>query len=135
MRIRDWISDVGCSDLDGLHRAADLEGKARGRANLPDAVAGAIQHRRREEAAEGGGLVIAENAESGQQAGHQHLGGAPCAVFDLDGGAEAEFRKGGARSEEHTSELQSLMRNSYAVFCLKKNKQYTSRTWSRSTHT
>src|SRR3546814_10560414 len=29
---------------------------------------------------------------------------------------------GMARSEEHTSELQSLMRNSYAVFCLKKNK-------------
>src|SRR3546814_3606078 len=28
----------------------------------------------------------------------------------------------GARSEEHTSELQSLMRISYAVFCLKKNK-------------
>src|SRR3546814_9526370 len=27
-----------------------------------------------------------------------------------------------SRSEEHTSELQSLMRNSYAVFCLKKNK-------------
>src|SRR3546814_5705754 len=29
----------------------------------------------------------------------------------------------GPRSEEHTSELQSLMRISYAVFCLKKNKQ------------
>src|SRR3546814_4250715 len=28
----------------------------------------------------------------------------------------------GSRSEEHTSELQSLMRNSYAVFCLKKKK-------------
>src|SRR3546814_5803249 len=28
-----------------------------------------------------------------------------------------------ARSEEHTSELQSLMRISYAVFCLKKNKR------------
>src|SRR3546814_6390453 len=28
----------------------------------------------------------------------------------------------GTRSEEHTSELQSLMRNSYAVFCLKKKK-------------
>src|SRR3546814_4631441 len=28
-----------------------------------------------------------------------------------------------ARSEEHTSELQSLMRISYAVFCLKKNKK------------
>src|SRR3546814_6029455 len=31
------------------------------------------------------------------------------------------------RSEEHTSELQSLMRISYAVFCLKKKKHYTSR--------
>src|SRR3546814_7956475 len=30
-----------------------------------------------------------------------------------------------ARSEEHTSELQSLMRNSYAVFCLKKKKKNT----------
>src|SRR3546814_2955539 len=29
-----------------------------------------------------------------------------------------------ARSEEHTSELQSLMRISYAVFCLKKKNQY-----------
>src|SRR3546814_9796778 len=29
------------------------------------------------------------------------------------------------RSEEHTSELQSLMRNSYAVFCLKKKKTNT----------
>src|SRR3546814_6446459 len=29
------------------------------------------------------------------------------------------------RSEEHTSELQSLMRISYAVFCLNKNKQHT----------
>src|SRR3546814_1080524 len=29
------------------------------------------------------------------------------------------------RSEEHTSELQSLMRISYAVFCLKKTKRYT----------
>src|SRR3546814_10290442 len=32
-----------------------------------------------------------------------------------------------ARSEEHTSELQSLMRSSYAVFCLKK-KNYTKQT-------
>src|SRR3546814_17152837 len=30
---------------------------------------------------------------------------------------------GGRRSEEHTSELQSLMRISYAVFCLKKKKK------------
>src|SRR3546814_2863245 len=33
--------------------------------------------------------------------------------------------KGGSRSEEHTSELQSLMRISYAVFCLKKKKNKT----------
>src|SRR3546814_8478742 len=38
--------------------------------------------------------------------------------------AESGGQMGDARSEEHTSELQSLMRNSYAVFCLtnKKNK-------------
>src|SRR3546814_8678311 len=34
-------------------------------------------------------------------------------------------RAGGRRSEEHTSELQSLMRISYAVFCLKKKKNKT----------
>src|SRR3546814_8921391 len=33
-----------------------------------------------------------------------------------------EFADGATRSEEHTSELQSLMRISYAVFCLKKKK-------------
>src|SRR3546814_1244927 len=33
------------------------------------------------------------------------------------------LEEGGLRSEEHTSELQSLMRNSYAVFCLKKKTQ------------
>src|SRR3546814_10286974 len=36
------------------------------------------------------------------------------------------------RSEEHTSELQSLMRISYAVFCLKKKKKNTHKTNSRS---
>src|SRR3546814_7887527 len=37
--------------------------------------------------------------------------------------AEAiEWRQPALRSEEHTSELQSLMRTSYAVFCLKKKK-------------
>src|SRR3546814_7142431 len=35
-----------------------------------------------------------------------------------------------ARSEEHTSELQSLMRSSYAVFCLKKKKKLTTHTIS-----
>src|SRR3546814_7304249 len=38
-----------------------------------------------------------------------------------------------SRSEEHTSELQSLMRISYAVFCLKKKKQKTNSTQCRYT--
>src|SRR3546814_2402592 len=38
-----------------------------------------------------------------------------------------------ARSEEHTSELQSLMRISYAVFCLKKKTEYTNRPNKHST--
>src|SRR3546814_3034221 len=44
--------------------------------------------------------------------------------------ASMPYRKTGSaafdamRSEEHTSELQSLMRISYAVFCLKKKKQH-----------
>src|SRR3546814_7209760 len=45
----------------------------------------------------------------------------------VDCGIEAidpwrEGSSGAPRSEEHTSELQSLMRTSYAVFCLKKTK-------------
>src|SRR3546814_1018752 len=36
------------------------------------------------------------------------------------GGCARQCRKTCFRSEEHTSELQSLMRSSYAVFCLKK---------------
>src|SRR3546814_5377441 len=39
------------------------------------------------------------------------------------------------RSEEHTSELQSLMRISYAVFCLKKKKQIQQRSDIRSNST
>src|SRR3546814_12838957 len=47
-------------------------------------------------------------------------GGADCRPGAASGrGAAAR----GERSEEHTSELQSLMRISYAVFCLKQKKQ------------
>src|SRR3546814_4816331 len=56
----------------------------------------------------------------------------------LDVAAVARKRHGN-RSEEHTSELQSLMRISYAVFCLKKKKTILStharRTNTTSTHT
>src|SRR3546814_8197833 len=44
---------------------------------------------------------------------------------DIPGYAEAVLN---FRSEEHTSELQSLMRISYAVFCLKKKKQTETKT-------
>src|SRR3546814_1033770 len=52
----------------------------------------------------------------------------PGALFPDLWRARARNRRGSVqhlrRSEEHTSELQSLMRISYAVFCLKKKKQY-----------
>src|SRR3546814_8725264 len=44
---------------------------------------------------------------------------------DVGGGVGGE--SGAERSEEHTSELQSLMRISYAVFCLKKKKNHQTR--------
>src|SRR3546814_6231593 len=50
-------------------------------------------------------------------------------ILATTGKVEASYRENGfdIRSEEHTSELQSLMRNSYAVFCLKKkNNIYAS---------
>src|SRR3546814_2420548 len=58
------------------------------------------------------GLVLGQRADAGlvRQGAAQ---GVVSASFDI-----------AARSEEHTSELQSLMRISYAVFCLKKNTQH-----------
>src|SRR3546814_5179650 len=44
----------------------------------------------------------------------------PAAAATADSAAIASDAPAGDRSEEHTSELQSLMRISYAVFCLKK---------------
>src|SRR3546814_3867098 len=44
-----------------------------------------------------------------------------------DAVSDAARRPAGERSEEHTSELQSLMRISYAVFCLKKKKEWSKR--------
>src|SRR3546814_2347942 len=60
---------------------------------------------------------------------------------DATGGASYNNRSGarqrsaaGRRSEEHTSELQSLMRISYAVFCLKKKKNITKKLNTNNTH-
>src|SRR3546814_4415374 len=54
-----------------------------------------------------------------------HLEQRPGPVLETDAQPRDAARAGEVtqqRSEEHTSELQSLMRNSYAVFCLKKKK-------------
>src|SRR3546814_4817938 len=65
--------------------------------------------------ARGGGRGVAVARLRPYRLRHRHLQRPP--PEDLAGGpAVASFR----RSEEHTSELQSLMRTSYAVFCLKK---------------
>src|SRR3546814_9782114 len=79
------------------------------------------------------GPVGIENIGARQAAGRQWRGGGPvrCGV-DYSVCHTAFYRSAvvaarhdflsGVRSEEHTSELQSLMRISYAVFCLKKKK-------------
>src|SRR3546814_9165812 len=71
------------------------------------------------------GLVRQQRAQGGQlgafrQPPHARQVGAVVAV-DEDQAVMLGGRR--QRSEEHTSELQSLMRISYAVFCLKKKKQ------------
>src|SRR3546814_9245851 len=52
----------------------------------------------------------------------------------MAGHAISAYALGVVRSEEHTSELQSLMRISYAVFCLKKNK-FNDQNLIRQSHT
>src|SRR3546814_6913006 len=92
MRISDWSSDVCSSDLVGV--ANDWH-----HAHLAGLARG------------GAGLVVAE-ATAVSPEGRITPG---CTGLWTDRQAEAS-------SEEHTSELQSLMRNSYAVFCSKKKK-------------
>src|SRR3546814_4379325 len=60
----------------------------------------------------------------------------PDSAEDADLLAEEQAKRHAQRSEEHTSELQSLMRISYAVFCLKKKnttQQTTKRTANKRT--
>src|SRR3546814_3083593 len=69
---------------------------------------------------------------------HTPFGGLIEAPFDAEISIrltdDAEVRKLNHRSEEHTSELQSLMRISYAVFCLKTKIQLTTNDTKHSPH-
>src|SRR3546814_6944168 len=105
MRISDWSSDVCSSDLAHHDVAVEVE-------NLLHAVG---QDLRNEDAQVGRVRNVSVGAEM-------------TVALDVEG-LEAQHhvaearRQGKDRSEEHTSELQSLMRISYAVFCLKKKKK------------
>src|SRR3546814_3624328 len=104
MRISDWSSDVCSSDLQGEAAEADPAGGAL------DLGSG---HQRQHEQHDGGDEPetgkASNPARRRQRDGNQQRGGE---------GQQRNLAAG--RSEEHTSELQSLMRISYAVFCLKK---------------
>src|SRR3546814_10372056 len=73
-----------------------------------------------------GGSVLGPLHVAGVGGVHHHPGAGLDVRRHHDSGAVLEHRRliggGGGRSEEHTSELQSLMRISYAVFCLKTKK-------------
>src|SRR3546814_3760566 len=121
MRISDWSSDVCSSDLiyfvaNGRRRAEDLGCTFRvtgRRPELWDPMTGKTRALPVYEQVDGRTRVALRLDEAGS-----------CFVVfrePAEGGSTALTGPAGAvRSEEHTSELQSLMRNSYAVFCLKK---------------
>src|SRR3546814_2566424 len=102
MRISDWSSDVCSSDL-ALRLQAVV---ADARRALKGAVADGI--------VDDGGDLLFIVAQRAQRQRHR-------AVDDLEVAAAGQLQDHQPhRSEEHTSELQPLMRISYAVFCLKK---------------
>src|SRR3546814_3203983 len=113
MRIGDWSSDVCSSDLP-LARQYGGEHRHEGRAI-------------RKEFADWQPLTVAEHrpGDDGQQdkAGHEAAEDSPATALRCQRRIKQDGLEHLAidRSEEHTSELQSLMRTSYAVFCLKKN--------------
>src|SRR3546814_3098850 len=109
MRISDWSSDVCSSDLRALRQLFDL--RHRMAVHLATLRLPGIGGDAREAVA-----ALAVGLGGDQRSGHR-LG----VVSGRSG------RRQHLRSEEHTSELQSLMRISYAVFCLKKKNTQTHR--------
>src|SRR3546814_3314053 len=128
MRISDWSSDVCSSDLVVRQLIVGVERDVMGLAvhAVDDQIAPVAQlvgQPLRGHAADDGSAVVArlEHRQLARLAAHGPLYGADD-VATLAQRAQSLFRVGmdGPRSEEHTSELQSLMRLSYAVLCLKK---------------
>src|SRR3546814_6736678 len=123
MRISDWSSDVCSSDL-GHHALVVRAGGKLAQVGLVDhAVADAVGHAPLEQRLQLrdprlGQVQLADRLWAPRE---HRLHGVESvqAQFFI-----ARTLRRGSRSEEHTSELQSLMRISYAVFCLKKKKDY-----------
>src|SRR3546814_8139364 len=114
MRISDWSSDVCSSDLDVFLGLGDIDlGRGEARRQIADVDPRRIDRGIRLRH----GQRIGFGIDAEQKLPFRDL--LPLAHRDL-GDQAANFRRD--RSEEHTSELQSLMRISYAVFCLKKKK-------------
>src|SRR3546814_6123052 len=119
MRISDWSSDVCSSDL--LGRLAVPRERQRIDIHLTVARVDDVRSQRDLTAIVGGGnrLLLDDGFEDRWRVTHD----AGDIIFLLRCSKRICPTKpyaGQARSEEHTSELKSLMRNSYAVFCLKK---------------
>src|SRR3546814_3166392 len=68
-------------------------------------------------------LILESASEGWRVAGEIAAAGVPVLLTPIENTPASLEMLGATRSEEHTSELQSLMRISYAVFCLKKKKK------------
>src|SRR3546814_6303012 len=121
MRISDWSSDVCSSDLfDG----GDLDVQLSARRNGLGIVVGHLDHGRDTACRRGAGSPAQPflvGLAAGMHLAVEDAGNDPHAP-GIDGVPGLRGRAF-ARSEEHTIELQSLMRISYAVFSLKKQQQ------------
>src|SRR3546814_1942733 len=109
--------------LSPTRRSSDLQNPANpARGDSPRPGAQARNHLRAARLLRPAGRLSAAPSASIDPDIHRLDHGGPLVEFAADEVAQLGGRAGGrhGRSEEHTSELQSLMRHSYAVFCLKK---------------
>src|SRR3546814_7644035 len=119
MRISDWSSDVCSSDLIQPYPGNTVAPRSSAIASNVARKASRRQLAARQRACGCGRGARSARSDPG------------CTAFAAQSGLATRVARCGctdARSEEHTSELQSLMRNSSAVFCLKKKKPSTHNT-------